>query len=93
MLQKQKSWHVACSLRWRDLFFKKGSVMVTNIHPIERVLRIVLGLALISQAFMGMESPWFLLGAVPLLTGLLGWCPPYAMRGINTCQLGKKKLS
>ncbi len=67
--------------------------MVTNIHPIERVLRIVLGLALLSQAFMGLENSWFLLGAVPLLTGLLGWCPPYAMLGINTCQLGNKKLS
>jgi hypothetical protein len=73
--------------------FWKGSAMVTNIHPIERVLRVVLGLVLVSQVFMGYSNPWFLLGAVPLLTGLLGWCPPYAMLGINTCQLGKKKLS
>ncbi|HET9241636.1 MAG TPA: DUF2892 domain-containing protein [Oligoflexus sp.] len=35
-------------------------------------------------------SPRALLHSAP---GLLGWCPPYAMLGINTCQLGKKKLS
>ncbi len=64
--------------------------MVTNIHPVERILRVVLGLALLSQVFIGLNNAWFLLGAVPLFTGLLGWCPPYAMLGINTCQLGKK---
>lgn len=67
--------------------------MVTNIHPVERILRVVLGLALLSQVFMGLNNAWFLLGVVPLFTGLLGWCPPYALLGINTCQLGKKKLS
>jgi hypothetical protein len=67
--------------------------METNIHPIERILRVLLGLVLLSQVFLGLENPWFLLGALPLLTGLLGWCPPYAMLGINTCRLGRKKLS
>lgn len=66
--------------------------MKKNIHQVERVVRILVGLALISQAFVGMENMWFLLGAVPLATGVLGWCPPYAMLGINTCRLsaGKK---
>ena len=64
--------------------------MTKNIHQIERIARIVIGLGLISQAFIGAANPWFLLGAVPLLTGLIGWCPPYAMFGINTCNLGKK---
>lgn len=59
--------------------------MKANIHPIERVVRIALGAALVSLAFWGPASPWFLLGAIPLATGFLGWCPPYAILGINTC--------
>lgn len=65
--------------------------MKKNIHNIERIVRVALGLALTSMAFVGPESPWFLIGLVPLATGALGWCPPYAMLGINTCNLGKAK--
>lgn len=64
--------------------------MTKNIHPIERGARIVIGLVLVSCAFVGPENKWFLLGAIPLLTGLLGWCPPYQLLGINTCDLKKK---
>lgn len=65
--------------------------MTKNIHPIERVFRIVVGLILTSLAFLGPANPWFLLGLIPLATGLVGWCPPYAMLGINTCKLGNKE--
>ncbi len=65
--------------------------MVKNVHSIERVIRVVVGVALISMAFVGPQSMWFLLGIVPLATGLLGWCPPYSMLGINTCNIGKEK--
>lgn len=64
--------------------------MTQNIHSIERKVRIVLGVILISLAFVGPANLWFLLGIIPLLTGLVGWCPPYALLGINTCKLGKK---
>jgi Protein of unknown function (DUF2892) len=64
--------------------------MQKNIHKVERVLRILVGLALVSQAFVGAENPWFLLGLVPLATGLLGWCPPYQLLGINTCRIGQR---
>ena len=60
--------------------------MKQNIHNIERVVRIVVGLVLISLAFWGPESPWGWIGVIPLATGLLGWCPPYAMLGISTCR-------
>lgn len=63
--------------------------MTKNIHKIERVIRIVLGLGLVACAFVGPANPWFLLGLVPLLTGLLGWCLPYALLGVNTCNMGK----
>lgn len=59
--------------------------MKTNIHPIERVIRVVAGLAITSLAFWGPSNLWFLLGIIPLVTGLVGWCPPYAMFGFSTC--------
>ncbi|MGE3608350.1 MAG: DUF2892 domain-containing protein [Bacteriovoracaceae bacterium] len=61
--------------------------MQKNIHPIERGVRVVLGLGLMSMAFIGPENKWFLLGIIPVLTGALGWCPPYQLLGINTCNL------
>lgn len=64
--------------------------MKKNVHSVERVIRIVIGLGLLTQVFIGVQSPWFALGIIPLATGILGWCPPYAMFGINTCNLGKK---
>lgn len=59
--------------------------MTQNIHNVERVIRIVAGIGLTSLAFVGPANSWFLLGLVPLLTGLIGWCPPYALLGISTC--------
>ena len=59
--------------------------MKVNIHPIERAVRVVIGLGLVSLAFFGPANKWFLLGLVPVATGLLGWCPPYALFGISTC--------
>jgi hypothetical protein len=64
-------------------------MMHQNIHNVERVVRILVGLVLVSLAFVGPANVWFLLGAIPLATGLIGWCPPYALLGINTCKLGK----
>ena len=59
--------------------------MPKNIHPYERVVRVVAGLGLSSLAFFGPENLWFLLGLIPVLTGLLGWCPPYQVLGVSTC--------
>lgn len=60
--------------------------MKKNIGQTERYLRIVVGAALASLAFWGPQNYWFLLGIIPLATGLLGWCPPYQILGINTCK-------
>ena len=60
--------------------------MKSNVGGIDRTLRIVIGLALIASAVMGVFAPWGYIGAVPLLTGLLGWCPPYAIFGLSTCK-------
>jgi hypothetical protein len=63
--------------------------MKQNVHNIERVIRIIVGLGLISLVFAGPQSVWGWIGVVPLATGILGWCPPYSLLGINTC--GTKK--
>ena len=60
--------------------------MKQNIHNIERVVRVVVGLGITSLVFVGPQSPWAWLGLVPVATGLLGWCPPYSLLGINTCR-------
>jgi hypothetical protein len=60
--------------------------MKVNIHPAERTIRVVVGLVVSSMAFWGPTSYWFLLGLVPVLTGLIGWCPPYQLLGISTCK-------
>ena len=64
--------------------------MTVNVHKYERAARVVIGIALCSLAFWGPKNMWFLLGLVPLLTGLIGWCPPHAMLGISTCKIGSK---
>ena len=58
--------------------------MTCNIGKTERILRVIIGLVILSLDFVGPQSPWAWLGLVPVLTGLLGWCPPYAILGINT---------
>ena len=60
--------------------------MKKNIHSIERGVRVVGGAALASLAFWGPANPLFLLGLIPLATGLVGWCPPYALLGVSTCR-------
>lgn len=57
-------------------FFKKNGVVKTNNHTLERVARVVLGAILTSLTFCGPANYWFLLGLIPLATGLVGWCPP-----------------
>jgi hypothetical protein len=61
--------------------------MKTNIHKVERVARVIIGGFLASMAFWGPANLWFLLGLIPVATGLVGWCPPYALLGINTCRI------
>lgn len=65
--------------------------MTKNIHPYERFARVIIGLAIISLAFVGPKTTWAWLGVIPALTGLIGWCPPYQMLGINTTTLGQGK--
>lgn len=59
-----------------------------NMHSLERAGRIVLGLILLAAFFLYPEAPYrwaFLIGLVPLATGLVGSCPLYTVLGISTC--------
>lgn len=58
--------------------------MERNVGNIERVIRVVAGIALTSMAFIGPQNPWFFFGIIPLATGIVGWCPPYYLLGIST---------
>ncbi len=63
--------------------------MVKNVGGIDRILRIVVGLVLVGLAATNTVGWWGWLGLIPLATGALGWCPPYAMFGWNTCAMKK----
>lgn len=64
--------------------------MTLNVGGIDRVLRILAGLVLIGLAATGTIGWWGWLGIVPLATGLIGWCPPYAILGWSTCSMKNK---
>ena len=63
--------------------------MKSNVGGIDRILRIVLGLVLIGLTVSGTIGVWGWIGAVLLGTGLMGWCPPYAIFGFSTCAMKK----
>lgn len=63
--------------------------MKQNIGNTERVIRAVVGIALIAGYFLNSDGAYswlYLLGIIPLATAIIGWCPPYALLGINTCK-------
>lgn len=62
--------------------------MKANVGVIDKVLRIVIGAALIIWAVMG-GPVWAWIGIVPLVTGLAGRCPAYALFGASTCSMKK----
>ena len=59
-----------------------------NVGGLDKPLRIIVGIVLLALVFVGPHTPWGWIGLVPLLTGLVGFCPLYSLLGINT---GAKK--
>ena len=55
----------------------------------DRLIRVAVGLVALSLAFVGPQTPWGYLGAIPLLTGIVGYCPLYTLAGINTCPVDR----
>ena len=59
--------------------------MNVNVGSVDRVVRIVAGVAMIGLAVAGTIGPWGYIGIMPLLTGFMRVCPAYSLLGINTC--------
>lgn len=58
--------------------------MPQNVGSIDRVIRIVIGIVLLSLVLVGPQTIWGLVGVVPLLTAFVGYCPLYRVLGIRT---------
>ncbi len=55
-----------------------------NVGLVDRVVRVALGLVLLAMVFVGPRTPWGWVGAVLLLTGLIGSCPLYTLLHVRT---------
>lgn len=64
--------------------------MKVNEGTLDRTIRIVLGLSMISLVYLGPKTAWGWIGIVPLATGLIGFCGLYSVLGFNTCRTTKK---
>lgn len=60
--------------------------MKKNIGTLDTTIRIIVGIIILSLVFIGPKSLWGLIGLVPLLTGIIRYCPLYPVLGINTCK-------
>lgn len=65
--------------------------MQANVGGIDRAVRIIVGLGLLSMFFFvqGDAKWWGLIGLVPLFTALVRWCPAYTLFGVKTCPISK----
>lgn len=61
-----------------------------NEGVVDRSIRVLLGLVILSLIFVGPQTLWGLVGLVPLITGLVGFCPLYKILGLNTCPVCKE---
>ncbi|MCB1465234.1 MAG: DUF2892 domain-containing protein [Nitratireductor sp.] len=63
-------------------------MFTTNEGSFDRAFRVIVGLGLLALFFLYPQASWrywTLIGIVPLLTGLVGWCPLYSVFGLSTC--------
>lgn len=59
----------------------------SNVGSVDRVVRIIAGLGVLSLVFVGPQTPWGYVGLVLIATGLIGWCPAYLPFGFKTCKI------
>jgi hypothetical protein len=78
------------TIKYRKFFFKtKESTMMQNVGGLDKIIRIIAGLILLALVFIGPKTAWGWLGLIPLATGLVNFCPLYALLKISTA--GKKE--
>jgi cadmium resistance protein CadD (predicted permease) len=63
--------------------------MTINEGTVDRIVRVIAGLVILSLAFIGPKTAWGYVGLIPIATGLVGYCPAYSLFGINTCSAKK----
>jgi hypothetical protein len=61
-------------------------MMQANVGGMDKIARIVIGLTLLAMTIVGPRTLWGLIGAIPLATALLNFCPAYTLLGLNTCK-------
>jgi hypothetical protein len=66
-------------------------LLTKNEHSVERAMRVVLGLGLLTLTFMGPHTALGYLGLIPLATGFVGSCPLYSLLGYSTCRVPTNK--
>jgi hypothetical protein len=62
-----------------------SALLAKNVGTIDRAVRALAGVGLLSLAFTGPQTAWGYLGFIPLLTAALGTCPLYSVLGFSTC--------
>ncbi len=67
-----------------------SKLLPRNEGTVDRAVRVIAGIAILSLAFIGPKSPWGFVGIVPIVTGLLGSCPAYTLFGLSTCPMKKR---
>lgn len=73
------------NILYREILMNKK-----NVGSIDRIARIVLGIGIMVAGYV--TQNWLgAIGIVPLVTGVIGWCPAYLPFGINTCKTGSNK--
>lgn len=60
--------------------------LTANVGNADRIVRLILGLALIAMTLTGTIGLWGWIGVVPLATSFAKFCPAYAIFGIRTCR-------
>ena len=60
-------------------------MLKANAGTVDRAMRVIFGLMIVSLVFVGPQTAWGWLGLIPIATGFVGWCPLYAALGMNTC--------
>jgi hypothetical protein len=66
---------------------------MVNEGTLDRIVRVVAGVLLVSLVFVGPRTLWGLVGLVPIATGLVGFCPLYRVLGISTCKTASGKAA
>jgi hypothetical protein len=64
--------------------------MEKNVGSLDKLVRVVVGIALIAMVFVGPQTAWGWIGVIPLATAAVSWCPLYTALGIKTCPTAAK---